>query len=442
MNNFTTKISPQMKNLTNLKLALLLVVTSATFAQQEKGIIGTSNWLNNWTSFKPAKEEYNDTNQILFGNITTNTTLYKKNTYLLQGNVYVTNGAVLTIEAGTVIKGDTESVGTLIVTKGSTIIADGKDTDPIVFTSNKLVKKPGDWGGIIIIGDAPINKFGGTASLPYDMDPSKTMYGGTNSQSNSGIIRYVRIEFAGKKSKGFKEFNSLTLAGVGSKTVLDNIMCSFSADDSFEFFGGDVNITKAVSYKAFDDDFDFTQGAQVFIDNSIAVRNPYFSTTSGSRCIEIDSYDRKEDADFSKKLTTVIASNMTMLNDSNNLTVDIASGLVKEAIRIAENCSLTVKRSVISGFNPAITLDSKIAITDANFKKIKLEDIYFNNCKGNIFTENNANNEDLEDYYGNSAFSNVFTPVSDNKETFIDIYNLKQPDYRLKIAKITASNTK
>ena len=429
-----------MKNLTNLNCILLFVI-SASFAQQEKGIIGTTNWLNNWTSFKPAKEDYNDTNQILFGNISTNTTLYKKNIYLLQGNVYVTKNAILTIEPGTVIKGDSDSVGTLVITKGATIIAEGKETDPIIFTSNKSERKSGDWGGVIILGDAPINKFGGLGSLPYDIDQSKTIYGGTNSQSNSGILRYVRIEFAGKRVKGFKEFNALSLAGVGSKTVLDNIMCSFSGDDSFEFFGGEVNMSKAVSYKANDDDFDFTQGAQVNLDNSIAVRNSYFSEGSGSRCLEVDCYDRKEDADFSKKNTTVIASNMTMVNDSKDLLRDISSGLVKEAIRISENCSLTVKSSVISGFNPAIILDSKIAVTDANFSKIKLEDIYFNNCKGNIFMENNSNNEDLEDYYGNSSFSNVFSQ-GDNKETFIDIYNSKQPDFRLKIAKITASNTK
>ena len=429
-----------MKNLTNLNCILLFVI-SASFAQQEKGIIGTTNWLNNWTSFKPTKEEYNDTNQILFGNISTNTTLYKKNTYLLQGNVYVTKNAILTIEPGTVIKGDSDSVGTLVITKGATIIAEGKETDPIIFTSNKSERKSGDWGGVIILGDAPINKFGGSGSLPYDIDQSKTIYGGTNSQSNSGILRFVRIEFAGKRVKGFKEFNALSLAGVGSKTILDNIMCSFSGDDSFEFFGGEVNMTKAVSYKANDDDFDFTQGAQVNLDNSIAVRNSYFSEGAGSRCLEVDSYDRKEDADFSKKSTTVVASNMTMVNDSRDLLRDISSGLVKEAIRISENCSLTVKSSVISGFNPAIILDSKIAVTDANFSKIKLEDIYFNNCKGNIFMENNSNNEDLEDYYGNSSFSNVFSQ-GDNKETFIDIYNSKQPDFRLKIAKITASNTK
>ncbi len=429
-----------MQNLT--KLSLIVILSSvATFAQQEKGIVGSSNWLNNWTDFKPTKTEYNDTNQILFGNITTNTILYKKNTYLLQGNVYVINNAVLTIEPGTIIKGDAESAGTLVITKGAMIVADGKETDPIVFTSNKVVRKPGDWGGIVLLGDAPINKFGGTASLPLDLDPARTLYGGTNNTANSGILRFVRVEFAGKKVKGFKEFNGITFAGVGNKTVLDNVMCSFSGDDSFEFYGGEVNMSKMVSYKSTDDDFDFSQGAQVNLDNSLTIRNSFFSAANGSRCIEIDSYERKEDADFSKKLTTVIASNMTMLNDSDNLAADIASGLVKEAIRIGENSFLTIKKCVISGFNPAINLDSKISINEANFKKIVLQDNYINNCKGNIFTENNTNNEDLEDYYGNTGFANVWAS-GENKETFIDYKNPKQPDFRLKISNITASNSK
>jgi hypothetical protein len=424
----------------NQTVSLLMLVTSMSFAQQEKGIVGNANWLSNWTEFKPAKVEYNDSNQILFGNITTNTTLSKKNIYLLQGNVYVTNNAVLTIEPGTIIKGDFESNGTLVITKGATIIADGKETDPIVFTTNKTSKKAGDWGGIILLGDAGINKFGGTTSLPFDLDGTKTIYGGTNGVSNSGILRYVRIEYAGKKSKDFKPMNALTLAGVGNKTIVENVMCSFSGNDSFEIFGGEVNISKAVSFKAMNDDFDFTQGAQVNLENSLAIRNSYVYS-EGARCIEIDSYDKKEETDFSKKMTAVVATNITMLNDSNTLDADIASGLIKDAIRVAENCSISIKKSVISGFNPAIIIDNKIELKDANFRKIKLDGIFFNNCKGNVYSENNSNNEDLEDYYGNAAFSNLISQGA-NDETFIDIANSKQPDFRLKIAKITASNNK
>ena len=114
-----------MKNLIQIKWILVLVVFTAT-AQQEKGIVGANNWMNNWTEFKPTKAEYDETNQILYGKITTNTTWYKKNTYLLQGPVYVTNNAELTIEAGTVIKGDSETDGALIITKGAKIIANGR----------------------------------------------------------------------------------------------------------------------------------------------------------------------------------------------------------------------------------------------------------------------------------------------------------------------------
>jgi hypothetical protein len=427
-----------MKKLHLLQLTVMLF-TFVCVAQQEKGIMGSNNWLSNWTDFKSIKTDYKETNQIVFGNISTNTTWTKKSTYLLQGNVYVTNGATLTIEPGTVIRGDSESNAVLVVTKGSFINAQGTDTDPIVFTSNKQSRKPGDWGGVIIIGDAPINRFGGSASLPFDLDQTKAIYGGNNVQSNSGVFRFVRIEFAGKKIKGFKEYNALSLAAVGSKTQIDHVMCSYSGDDSFEVYGGEVNFSKLVSFRANDDDFHFTQGAQCNIDNSLAVRNPYYSNAS-SRCIQINSYEKKEEADFSKKQSSVVATNLTMLNDSESLLVDIAGGLIKEAIYIAENTSLTVKRSVISGFFPAVTLSSKIDTSlEANLKKIRFEEVFFNNCKGNIFTEFNANNTELEDWYGQNKFRNLYEQ-SENAQTFIDIKNARDPDYRIQISKFTAQN--
>lgn len=427
-----------MKKITQI-ICIILTVTSMS-AQQEKGIIGYSNWLDNWTEFKPHKTEYGDPNQILAGNITVNTKLIKRNIYVLQGNVYVTNNAVLTIEPGTLIIGDFETKGTLVITKGAQIMADGQETDPIVFTSNRSMKKAGDWGGVVILGDAPINKFGNIGSYNLDLDPSLTTYGGENAASNSGILRYVRIEFAGKKVKGSDTFNGLTIAGVGNKTILENIMVSYSGGDSFAFYGGDVNATKFVSYKSINDDYKFTQGIQCRLYNSLAVRSSYLSSNKdGSRCMEVKSYEKKNETDFTKNQTLVTASNITMLNDSENIKADIESGLVKEAVYVGENASLEMKRSVISGFSPAVLLDSKTEINDANLKKIKFQEIFFNLCNGNIFTENNTNNEDLEHWYGNSLFFNV-SAQSDNKETFVDIFNAKKPDFRLQLGKITASS--
>lgn len=437
MSNSFFKQNYRMKKVFSIKWLFLLFFV-ATNAQQEKGIVGSTNWLNDWTEFKPGKLEYRETNQILFGNITTNTTLYKKNTYLLQGNVYIKNNAVLTIEPGTIIKGDFDTKGALVITKGATIIADGKETDPIIFTSSKSQKKAGDWGGVIVLGDAPINKFGGSGSLKQNLDVAQTIYGGTNVQSNSGIMRFVRIEYAGCKVKGADEFNALTLAGVGNKTILKNIMCSFSGDDSFEILGGDLSLSKLVSLKSNDDDFVFNQGTQCRIENSIAIRSSYVSSTSRSRCIEVMSYEKKEEADFSKKFTNVTATNLTLVNASPNLSADIANGLVKEAVFIANNALFSLKKTIISGFNPAVIFDKDIALNDINLRKIKLEELYFNNCTGNIFSEENANNEDLEDWYGNLSFSNLYAE-SKNEETFIDLNNLKIPDYRLKIAKIKAT---
>ena len=427
-----------MKNFSQFLLLFVLGVCSVN-AQQEKGIKGSTSWLNNWTEFKPNKKDYGEASQILAGNITENTRLYKKNVYLLQGDVYVSNKAVLTIEPGTIILADAGTGATLIITKGATIMADGLETDPIVFTSNKVMKKAGDWGGIIVLGDAPSNKLGNISSVNFELDNISSIYGGNNSNSNSGILRYVRIEFAGKKTKNFGNFNALLLAGVGNKTILDNIMVSYCLGNAFEINGGEVNLNKLVSFKTNSIDYKFNFGTQSKIDNSLAIRNSYVSSSNGSKCLSVLSYDTKSQVDFSKKHTSVIATNITFVNDSDKLNQDIQKGLIKEAVYVGENASLDFRRGVISGFNPAVLLDEKIEITAKNLNNIKFQDMFFNLCNGNIFTKNNPNNEDLENWYGNSVFFNVYSQ-SNNTETFVDFYNEKRPDFRLRLGKITASN--
>jgi hypothetical protein len=426
-----------MKNLA-LKTVLFLLVYSIGNAQQEKGIIGFNSWLNNWTDFKPNKTDYNEPNQILTGTISTDTKLFKKNVYLLLGNVYVINKAKLTIEPGTLIIGDSESKASLVVTKGATIIADGTETDPIVFTSNKSGRKAGDWGGVLILGDAPTNRFGNTSSVNMDLDIAYSVFGGVNSTSNSGILRYVRIEYAGAKIKGSGNFDGLFLGGIGNQTVIDNVMISYSGGNSLEVCGGELNLNKVVSFRSSSNDFKFNYGAQVNIKNSLAIRASYLLSNSGSRCLHICSYDKKEDVDFTKKLTSVVATNLTFVNNSQNIKNDIDKGLVREAVYIAENASIDFKQSVISGFNPAVILGEKIVISDESLKKLKFQEMYFNLCKGNIFVENNPNNEDLENWYGNASFFNVYSQ-GENIETFIDPFNEKKPDFRLNIGKITAS---
>lgn len=417
-------------------------MVGSTFAQQEKGIIGTTNWLNSWTEFKPNNIEYGEPTQILSGNISKNTKLFKKDIYLLLGSVFVTDSTTLSIEPGTVIIGDYKTNGALIISKGSTILAEGLQTDPIVFTSNRSVKKSGDWGGIFILGDAPINKFGNSSAVNFGMNPKSyehASYGGSNAKSNSGILRYVRIEFAGKRTKEFGYYNALTLAGVGTKTIVENIMVSYCEGNSFNVIGGEVNLTKMVSFRSSSNDYEFNYGTQCNITNSLAIRSPYVSGASGSRCMVIESYDKKEEVDLTKKATVVNAENMTLVNVSEDLFADIKVGLVKEALYIAEDATLNMSKSVVSGFYPAVILDQNIAINSKNLDRIKFSEMYFNNCKGNIFTENNTNNADLENWYGNRAFFNVYSKAADSV-TFIDLKNGKKPDFRLRINKIIASN--
>ena len=416
----------QLKKTTILLFNLFLIINS--FGQNNSGIFGTENWLNNWTNFKPGLTEYKEATIILTGSITENTTLSKKNTYLLTNTVYVINNAVLTIEPGTIIRGDNETCGTLVITKGAKIKAEGIETDPIIFTSNKptSVRKSGDWGGIIILGDAPINKFGGYSCLDFNLNNTSCGYGGTNEESNSGILKYVRIEYCGRKINATKELNGLSLAGVGSKTILNFIQISYSNDDSFESYGGNLNLSNLISYKATDDDFDFTQGAQCKINNSIAIRNPFISDKSKSRCFEIDSYDNPENMDFTKKMTSIIANNITLVNIEDN-----NQGLVREAIYVKDKSKFIFENSLISGFNSAIVIGFESLNKLKNIETISIKNSLINNC--NLFSEceDKTNNIDYE-LEKSSYFINIQINKITNVELFRENNIKKNPDFRIK----------
>lgn len=395
-------------------------------AQQIKGITGDTNWFTSWTNFKPATTEYNEANQILAGTISSDMKLTRNNTYQLVGTVYVTNNAVLTIEPGTVIRGDKESCGTLVITKGCKIMAVGTDANPIVFTSNNGIsqRRPGDWGGIVILGEAPINKIGGVGFLDFNFDPAVSYYGGQDPNSNSGILKYVRIEFSGHKINSLKELNGLSMAGIGKGTKIDFVQISFSNDDSFECYGGDVNFNNLISFRATDDDFDFTQGVQCTISNSIAIRNPYSSDFSGSRCFEIDSYDKIENADVSKKLTKITANNITLVNTEDN-----NQGLVREAVYIKEKSYFNINNSVIDGFATCVLLENKIGVLPANLAKINIQGLQINRCGGIVQSENATVNPELSNWYNSDTFSLETTKLN-STELFIQSDVKKSPDFR------------
>jgi hypothetical protein len=202
-------------------------------------------------------------------NITQNTTWLAKNTYILPRlkQVFVEPGATLTIEPGTVIKGEQGSV--LVITRGAKIMAEGTKDKPILLTSSQPAgqKAGGWWGGLLILGAAPhnTNKITNSDEATFEAFTSaipEGKFGGTNAADNSGVLKYVRIEFAGFNYVADREFNNLTLCAVGSGTTIDYVQVHGGSDDGIEFFGGTVNVKHVVSSQNQDDGFDTDNGWQ------------------------------------------------------------------------------------------------------------------------------------------------------------------------------------
>ncbi len=212
--------------------------------------------------------------------ITTNRTLSADTTYTLQGFIKVANGATLTIEPGTTIVGDFDTPGSsLFVLRGARIQAVGTAADPIVFTSERPAgqRQAGDWGGLIIVGNAIVNRGDPTilegTGTNATTNPQVNYGGGTNSADNSGQLRYVRVEFAGFATAPDAELNTFTFAAVGSGTQMSFLQSLYGLDDSFEWFGGSVDATNIVSYESGDDHFDISEGYVGRIQYAIAYQS-------------------------------------------------------------------------------------------------------------------------------------------------------------------------
>ena len=210
----------------------------------------------------------------LSGNINTTTTLTSDKVWILKGYVYVTDGARLIIQPGTTIISDIAEKGALCIERGAQIIAEGSAAKPIVFTSGKPAgeKTPGDWGGIVILGRARTNR----SADPTIEGGIGRPYGGMNDNDNSGVLKYVRIEYAGIAALPNSEINGLTLGGVGLGTTIENVQTIYANDDAFEFFGGTVSPKNLYAYATADDDFDFDFGYTGTVTNGVSKRDPQF----------------------------------------------------------------------------------------------------------------------------------------------------------------------
>ena len=310
------------------------------------------------------------TGQTIFlqGRINADTVLRKENSYILKGLVYIVGDHTITIEPGTTIKGSFSGadVAALIITRGSKIIAQGTPTEPIIFTSASPNPQSGDWGGIVICGKAGYNlSYNGTAGL-YQVEGGIDNANGDGlagsgdakaptpvDNDNSGILQYLRIEFAGYAFQPDKEINSLTMAAVGSGTTIDHIQVAYAKDDAYEWFGGSVNCKYLIAYKTQDDDFDTDNGFSGKVQFGLIIRDSLIADISTSEAFESDN---NASGSTSTPKTLAIFSNITAIGPRATLS-NAGSTLFRAGAQIRRNSSISIFNSIIMGWPQGILID-------------------------------------------------------------------------------------
>lgn len=341
---------------------------------------------------------------VLEGEIKSDMTLRSIDANLLRGFVYITEGVTLTIEPGTIIKGEKTSMGSLIVERGGKIIAEGSKDAPVVFTSDqpKGSRTYGDWGGIILCGKAPVNN----TSEPQIEGGPRSKYGGTDPADNSGTLKYVRVEFAGYPFEPNKEINGLTCGGVGSGTTIEYVQVSYCGDDSFEWFGGTVNARHLIAYKGWDDEFDTDYGYQGMLQFLLGIRDSKHADTSKSNGFESDN---DSEGSGNTPLTRPVFSNVTLIgplygeskgkpeDDIFYVTEDAANGAkggsFQAAMHIRRNSSLNVYNAVFIGWPYGLFLDK--ANESAVVKNVIFAGMwedFRDEASGNYFSSENLHN--------------------------------------------------
>ncbi len=289
--------------------------------------------------------------------------------------------ATLTIDAGTVIYGKTGTPGgALVIQRGSKLIANGTSTNPIVFTSEKSPgsRKAGDWGGLVICGQAANNTKGSTSTGTDGIEELEGSYGGFHgggaspiSADNSGSISYVRVEFAGYPINPNQEINGITLGSVGSGTTFHHVQATYSNDDSFEWFGGSVNADHLIAYKGIDDDFDTDNGFSGQVQFGLGIRDQGIADQSGSNGFESDN---DANGTANTPFTNATFSNMTIIGGkaTSGTTINLQ---FQNGAQIRRNSKLDIINSLITGYPNGIYIDNALpgAIANATAGELALK---------------------------------------------------------------------
>ena len=402
-----------------------------------------TQWTDIWTNWDPQNAFYPAPSVTISGVIGTQTWT-KNNTYLLQGIVFVDSLATLTIEAGTVIRGDANTViSTLVIQRGATILANGTPCNPIVFTSSKAIgsRVKGDWGGVTILGrglnnlgtDVPIEGIG--TSNP------RGRFGGTNNADNSGSLKYVRIEYAGFAISPGNELNSLTFGAVGSGTTVDYVQTSFGNDDAFEWFGGAVNCKHLVAYKTLDDDFDTDNGYSGLVQYGLGIKDPAISDDPSVSTSEGFESDNNGSTPFTLiPKTSASFYNITQIGafrcTSNLPSVTQPTAIAfRRGARLRRNTELKIFSSILMNNFRGLVMDADVLANGlAAFKNniIAMDTSFISTVTGAtgkaLFAENTATST----YLTVAANGNTLIPTPCN--VLVNAWDFLNPDYRPNIA--------
>lgn len=376
----------------------------------------------------------------LRGEITSQVVLDSTKKYLLVGNVIVREGGVLRIPAGTVIFGDRRTKGTLIIDRGGKIFAIGTPEKPIIFTSRfgPGERDRGDWGGVIILGKAPVNQ----ANVAIEGISPPIQYGGNDPNDNSGVLRYVRIEYAGVALTPNNETNSLTMGGVGRGTQIDHVQVSYGGDDGFEWFGGTVDGKYLVSYAMWDDDLDVDFGWSGRVQFALVIRDPFGADQSGSNGFECDNDATGSEA---QPITRPVFSNVTVIGPIHRRGFR-PSANYQNAVHIRRNAAVSIFNSVFGGFPTGLQLDGQntanhyqeeravlahnvLFIDSGNVSRRVRGSQGINDSVANVIWNRSGSNTIVVD----TNFSIAFGYTADNRMPFFTFIEGKGPNPNLRL---------
>ena len=435
-----------MKNKILFILSFTMLVASTVKAQPEptnyRGAFApapAAPWTENWVNYDPHNTFYAAPTQTVSGVITTNTTWTKNNVYLLQGLVYVDSTVTLTIEAGTLIRGDANTViSSLVIERGATIIANGTPCNPIVFTSSKPAgnRIRGDWGGLTILGRGITNQGTDVPIEGIGANEVRARFGGNNNADNSGSLKYIRIEYAGFAISPGVELNSLTFGGVGSGTTVDYIQTSFGNDDAFEWFGGAVNCKHLVAYRTLDDDFDTDFGYSGLVQFGIGIKDPTVADDPAISTSEGFESDNNATAPFTPTpKTSARFYNITQIgafrcgSNAGGITQPSANGF-RRGVRIRRNSELKIFNSIfMNNWRGLITDADVIANGQAQFQNniiaMDLTTLWVAPYAGAAVAAENAA---TATYLNAAARTN--TVITTPCDVLVNAWDFLNPDYR------------